>query len=61
MRQKWEDQEYWEQYFERIERQEEFRELFAIERRIKRKVNIPILPQNVIKKTMQRRMMNGRR
>lgn len=60
MRQKMEDQEEWELYFESIVRRAEFRELFSIERRIKRKVNLPILPHNIIKKTMNRRMMNGR-
>jgi len=61
MREKWEDEEYWRVEIERRELMEEFKELNAIERRIKRKVNIPILPQNVINKTMQRRMMNSRR
>jgi len=61
MREKWEDEEFWRIEIERREFREEVRELNAINRRIKRKVNIPILPQNVINKTMQRRMMNGRR
>ena len=60
MRQKLEDQEYWANYFERVERQEEFKELSDIERRIKRKVALPIVSQNAINKTMNRRMMNGR-
>ncbi len=39
---------------------EEIMELGRIDRRIRYKAVVPILPQNVINKTMNRRMMNGR-
>jgi len=50
---------------EQFHKEQEIKNLFIMELgrmeyRIRRKVDIPILPQNVINKTMNRRMMNGR-
>ena len=47
------------EYYEDIH--DEIMELGRIAKRIKVKANVSILPANVINKTMQRRMMNGRR
>ena len=45
-----------------VEREDlHLRELGRLVQRIKSKPNVPILPMNVINKTMQRRMMNGRK
>ena len=57
----YEPKEYEEYEEGKEEFHEEIMELGRIERRIKHKAAVPILPQNVINKTMQRRMMNGRR
>jgi hypothetical protein len=48
-------------YRKSVEREDlQLEELGRIDRSIKRKVNLPIIPQNVINKSMNRRMMNGR-
>jgi hypothetical protein len=57
---KYEEHVNWENHLEQLIRREQFKELLLIDKRIKRKVNLPIIPQNVINKTMNRRMMNGR-
>ena len=56
---KQEEQDRWEK--EQRREYSEIEELGRLARRIKVKVNIPVLPVKVINKTMQRRMMNGRR
>lgn len=54
-------EESYNDYEEREEFHQEIMELGRIARRIKYKAIISIISQNVINKTMQRRMMNGRR
>ena len=52
------EEEHWRK--EEVKEELQLMELSRIDRSIKRKVNLPILPQNVINKSMNRRMMNGR-